>query len=491
MRAAQLFLNNNRPRADILARQTGSITMSDAETRFRDSGRKLLAVKKGAKRAVVYERHYRDGRAADMGLGGADKMELISAALRTEREGKGRLALRLLAIAAACVIAAGLAAAALGLLLRGYKDFSVVKGGGPPASDKTADGFYSGLGASKNKGAALALKGELSATEIYDLVCKACVGVTTPVATTNAFGQTTAAAITGSGFIISPDGYILTNYHVVQTADESGLEILVMLYGGEEYKADIVGRDSENDIALLKIDAGNLAAVALGDFSGVKIGETVYAIGNPLGELTYSMTSGIVSALDRTITVEANMPINMFQIDAAINSGNSGGPVLNSRGEVIGIASAKYSSAGVEGLGFAIPINDAVAIADSLLKYGYVKGRPLFGITVYTVLKDYDGPVDGACIASVDPEGCAAKAGLQAGDIVTAVDGSAIASSSDLIAAKKKHKAGDTVVLTVYRNGEYLELSVTLDEAGAPPSASAREEESFRSHSDYGSGGGR
>ncbi len=393
-------------------------------------------------------------------MSGVGGMERISAALRAEKEAKGRLALRILVIAIACVMAAGLAAAALGLLLRGYENFSFVKGGGLSASDDSADGFYSRLGANRKNGSALAdIKGELSATEIYEMACKACVGVTTSVATTNAFGQTTSAAIAGSGFIISPDGYILTNYHVVQTADESGLEILVMLYGGEEYRAAIVGRDGENDIAMLKIDAANLATVALGDFSGVKIGETVYAIGNPLGELTYSMTSGIVSALDRTITVEANTPINMFQIDAAINSGNSGGPVFNSRGEVIGIASAKYSSAGVEGLGFAIPINDAVAVADSLLKYGYVKGRPLFGITVYTVLKAYDGPVDGACVASVNPDGCSAKAGLQVGDIVTAIDGSAVASSSDLIASKKKLKRGTRWFLPYSETGSILSLA--------------------------------
>lgn len=444
---------------------------------------------------MEYENNYKTSRSSD---GTATScMEQITAALKFNSDGIKNKALKILVICLVCIILAGAMGVAGGLLVYGYRDFAIIEGSSGLSLKKAdTDLSFSGLVTKADSGAKISnLTGELTATDIYNLACNSCVGVTTSITTTNAFGQETGSAITGSGFIISSDGLVLTNYHVVQAADESGLEILIMLYNGGEYKAEIVGRDSENDIALLRIDAKNLLPIRTGDFNTVKVGETVYAIGNPLGELTYTMTSGIVSALDRSITVETNMPINMFQIDAAINSGNSGGPVLNSRGEVIGIASAKYSSAGVEGLGFAIPINDALSIADSLLKYGYVKGRPLFGITVYTVVKDYDAKVDGACIASVEAGSCSETAGLLIGDIVTEIDGIAIASSSDLIAAKKAHKAGDTVVLTVYRGGEYVTVSVTLDEAGAPPSAEKSETDigaqSGGSHSEYGSGGGR
>ena len=310
----------------------------------------------------------------------------------------------------------------------------------------------------------------LSAPEIYALVSQSTVGVTTPVTTTNIFGQVSNAAISGSGFIISEDGYILTNYHVVEDADEQGLEILVMLYSGEEYSARIIGKDADNDVALLKIDATGLTPVKIGSSESLVVGEQIYAIGNPLGELTYTFTDGIVSALDRTIRVDANTEINMFQISAAINSGNSGGPVINERGEVVGIASAKYAESGVEGLGFAIPIDDAMDIVNDLLEYGYVRGKPYFGITVNTAnaaFAQYYNTVEGAYVTLVDEDSCAADAGLRVGDIITAIDETEIRSFSDLVSAKNDYTAGDTVELTVYRGGEYLTLTLTFDEAGA------------------------
>ena len=310
----------------------------------------------------------------------------------------------------------------------------------------------------------------LSAPEIYALVSQSTVGVTTPVTTTNIFGQVSNAAISGSGFIISEDGYILTNYHVVEDADEQGLEILVMLYSGEEYSARIIGKDADNDVALLKIDATGLTPVKIGSSESLVVGEQIYAIGNPLGELTYTFTDGIVSALDRTIRVDANTEINMFQISAAINSGNSGGPVINERGEVVGFASAKYAESGVEGLGFAIPIDDAMDIVNDLLEYGYVRGKPYFGITVNTAnaaFAQYYNTVEGAYVTLVDEDSCAADAGLRVGDIITAIDETEIRSFSDLVSAKNDYTAGDTVELTVYRGGEYLTLTLTFDEAGA------------------------
>lgn len=305
---------------------------------------------------------------------------------------------------------------------------------------------------------------ELSAAEIYALLTPSCVGVSTSTTSTNVFGQVTRGAITGSGFIISADGYVLTNNHVIETALAENLEVKVMLYSGEEYTARIIGGDSRSDVALLKIPGKDLPCVTLGTFAGTRVGEAIYAIGNPLGELTYSMTSGIVSALDRSITISNNTAIDMFQIDAAINNGNSGGPIINRFGQVIGIASAKYASSGVEGLGFAIPIDDALTVVDDLAAYGYVKGRPLLGILVgnaeaYTS----DGTV-GAIVMEVNAGSCSEKAGLLVGDIIVEAGGKAITSVSDLLDARGSWHAGDTVTIVAIREDETLTFSVTLDE---------------------------
>lgn len=309
----------------------------------------------------------------------------------------------------------------------------------------------------------------LSASELYNMAVHSCVGITIDVTAMNAFGQVTSSAISGSGFIISTDGYILTNYHVVQHADENDLEINVTTYAGDKYTATLVGKEAENDVALLKVDAQNLPALVLNTSGSLIVGQNVYVIGNPLGELTYTLTDGIVSALDREIAVEANASIRMFQISAAINSGNSGGPVFNDKGEVIGIASAKYASAGVEGLGFAIPIEDAMDIVDDLIQYGFVRGKAYFGITVRTVtqaIAEYYNWVEGAFIVELDEKSCAASAGLLEGDIIVKVDEHVIKSSSDLILAKKNYVAGDSAVLEVFRNGEYFQTTITFEEEG-------------------------
>ena len=184
--------------------------------------------------------------------------------------------------------------------------------------------------------------GNLSSAEIYALACRQVVGITTEVTLTNYFGQTSSSAVAGTGFIIAEDGYILTNNHVVAYAVEGGYDVTVMTYDGTEYKAEIVGADEGNDIAVLKIDATGLSPVTFADSDSIAVGDTVYAVGNPLGELDFTMTTGMVSALDRTITAEENyVPINMFQIDAAVNPGNSGGPVYNAAGQVIGVVTAK------------------------------------------------------------------------------------------------------------------------------------------------------
>lgn len=322
----------------------------------------------------------------------------------------------------------------------------------------------------------------LSSDQIYELACPQTVGISSEITATNIFGQTSSASVSGSGFIISADGYILTNYHVIEDALKGGYDINVMLYNGESYPAEVVGYERDGtDIAVLKIDATGLTPVTVGNSDDIKVGDAVYALGNPLGELTYTLTSGMVSALDRVIATSESEAdsINMFQIDAAINKGNSGGPVFNSRGEVIGIATAKYSETGVEGLGFAIPINDAISIANELIENGYVSGKAYFGITVTTVTSyaaQYYNMVEGAYVYAVDDASCAATAGLKVGDVITKMDDAEITSQTDLIVAKRSYHAGDTASLTVYRNGEYITLSITFDEE-VPSSDSQTQQE--------------
>ena len=396
---------------------------------------------------------------------------------------------RIIAICLICISLAGIAGSGLGILVASLDGLTVSRidnskphlpNSGDAQPMPTPDIPSSGitLDTQINDGSNTppttvggAYTGEtLSASELYNMAVHSCVGITVDVTAVNAFGQVTSSAISGSGFIISTDGYILTNYHVVQHADENGLEISVTMYNGDKYSARIIGKEAENDVALLKVEAENLPALVLNTSGSLIVGQNVYVIGNPLGELTYTLTDGIVSALDREIAVEANASIRMFQISAAINSGNSGGPVFNDKGEVIGIASAKYASTGVEGLGFAIPIEDAMEIVDDLIQYGFVRGKPYFGITVRTVtqtIAEYYNWVMGAFIVELDEGSCAAEAGLLEGDIIVKLDDIPITSSSDLILAKKNYVAGDSATLEVFRNGEYFQTRITFEEEGA------------------------
>ena len=310
---------------------------------------------------------------------------------------------------------------------------------------------------------------------IYDQACNEVVGITTEVTYTNFFGQTSSSAVSGSGFIVSPDGYILTNYHVIEYAYKGNYAITVMLHDGTRYEASIVGVEDCNDIAVLKIDASGLDPVTFGDSDKLSVGDDVYAVGNPLGELEFSMTTGHVSALDRRITTdESSEAINMFQIDAAVNSGNSGGPVYNANGEVVGIVTAKYSDTGVEGLGFAIPINDAAKIANDLITKGYVTGKAYMGVSIderYNSMYSqyYNMPI-GAFVKSVESGSCAESAGIQAGDIITRLGDVEITGYSDLKQAIKQYSAGDSAELELYRAGESRTLTVIFDEA-VPDSA--------------------
>ena len=324
-----------------------------------------------------------------------------------------------------------------------------------------------------NTGSAPAVSGIVTgipASSVYDMACQQVVGISSEITYSNFFGMTSSAAVSGSGFIASSDGYIITNYHVIQNAYEGNFDINVMTHDGTKYIATVVGTEQDNDIAVLKIDAEGLNPVTFGDSDELAVGDTVYAVGNPLGELEFSMSTGHVSAKDRAITTEeSTTPINVFQIDAAVNSGNSGGPVYNDQGQVVGVVTAKYASSGIEGLGFAIPISDAASIANDLITKGYVTGKAFMSLSIrndYTSMyAQYYGWPMGAMVAEVNAGGAAEKAGIQAGDIITKVDDTTVESYNDLKSAVKRYSAGDTVQITLYRAGEEMTVSLTFDEA--------------------------
>ena len=306
---------------------------------------------------------------------------------------------------------------------------------------------------------------QMTAAEVYAGNVNSTVGITTQV-TTNFWGYTTQSAASGSGFIYSADGYIITNYHVIESASS----IKVTLYDGKSYDAQLVGYDESNDVAVLKIDAKDLTPVTIGDSDNLNVGDSVIAIGNPLGELTFSLTSGAVSALDREVTMSNNVTMELIQTDCAINSGNSGGALFNLYGEVIGITNAKYSGssgsgASIDNIGFAIPINSVRSIVDSIIEKGYV-AKPYIGVMVSDVSDEaisYGTPA-GAAVVSVTEGGPAEKAGLQANDIITAVDGKEISGKSGLSSIIADCAAGDKLTLSVYRQGQTLTVTVTVGE---------------------------
>lgn len=320
--------------------------------------------------------------------------------------------------------------------------------------------------------------------QVYELAKKQVVGVTTEITYANIFGQVSAASVSGTGFIIRADGYILTNNHVIEDARTGGYAVSVLTYDGTAYTAKIVGYDKENDIAVLKIDAGEeLSPVTMGSADDIVVGREIYPVGNPLGELNFSMTTGIISATDRAITTDSDSaPINMFQIDAAVNHGNSGGPVYDAAGRVIGVVTAKSSESGVEGLGFAIPIEDAAHVADQIIQYGYVTDRAALGVITKTVpesVADRYGLVPGAIVQSLSDGGGAQAAGLQVNDIITALDGKEVAGSTELTALVRAYEVGETVELSVWRSGKTLTLSVTLGQSEPPVEATPSPQQSY------------
>ena len=324
---------------------------------------------------------------------------------------------------------------------------------------------------------------------VYASVVNSAVSINCSATSTNIFGQQTQTASSGSGFIITEDGYVVTNYHVVSGASS----VQVTLYNGDTYDATVIGGDSDYDVAVLKINAAGLQPVTLGESADVNVGDTVLAIGNPLGELTFSMSQGIVSSCDRAINVDGT-PFNMIQVDCSINPGNSGGPLVNLYGEVVGIVSAKYSSYSsttVEGLGFAIPISDVRSIITDIMENGAVTDKAYMAITAGTMNEQMAAQfnidvTEGVFVYSVVEGGAGEKAGLRLGDVITKMGDKTLTSRQDLSAAMKGYRAGDTVTLTVYRGGQYIEVELTFD---AQPQNTGSEEDNTQSSGNNGGNG--
>ena len=305
----------------------------------------------------------------------------------------------------------------------------------------------------------------MTPAEVYAANVNSTVGITTSV-TTNFWGYQTTAAASGSGFILSDDGYILTNHHVIEDSDS----ISVRLYNGESYNAALIGYDESNDIAVLKVAAEDLVPVILGDSDNLNVGDSVIAIGNPLGELTFSLTSGAVSALNREVTMSNGVTMNLIQTDCAINSGNSGGALFNLYGEVVGITNAKYSSnssneASIDNIGFAIPVNDVRGIVESIIEKGYIS-KPYIGVSVADVSAETQsyGLPQGAAVKSVAEDSPAQQAGLQVNDIITKVNETDITGKAELVRIVGDAAVGDTLTLSVYRQGAVIELTLTVGE---------------------------
>ena len=330
----------------------------------------------------------------------------------------------------------------------------------------------------------------MTPAEVYAQNVNSTVGIRTSITSTNFWGYQTTSAASGSGFIISSDGYILTNFHVI----ESSSSVTVTTYDGTEYDAEIIGYDQSMDIAVLKIDAKELVPVVLGRSETLNVGDDVIAIGNPLGELTFSLTRGVVSALDRQVTLSGNVTMELIQTDCAINSGNSGGALFNMYGEVVGITNAKYSSsssgASIDNIGFAIPVDDIRDIVDSIITNGYIV-KPYIGVSVSTVSNEATGYglPGGASVQQIAEGSPAEKAGLQVNDIITAVNGTEISSSGELVEIVGNCAPGDELTLSVYRQGETLELTLTVGEqTKSALEATSNQQSQQQTNHNYGGG---
>ena len=324
--------------------------------------------------------------------------------------------------------------------------------------------------------AASAESAELSPADLYEMNVNSTVGITISGTTNSRYGGYTFQAA-GSGFIITEDGYILTNHHVIEDSDT----VTVATYDGETYDAKVIGYDESNDIAILKIEAENLKPVTIGDSDKLRVGDTVYAIGNPLGKLTFSLTHGIVSALSRNVETGSHT-MNLIQTDCAINSGNSGGALFNSRGEVVGITNAKFSASGfsneaeIDNVGFAIPVNSVTRIVTSIIENGYVL-KPYIGIVVSPLSEETSsitGIKSGAVVQDVTEGAPADQAGIKNHDVIVKINNTPIKDSNSLVQVIARANPGDVMTFTVYRQGQEMQLDVVI---GSKTESALKEEE--------------
>ncbi len=332
----------------------------------------------------------------------------------------------------------------------------------PDSVFHSSDAKNDGAGNGQN-GEQLVLGGNQLTTEaVAAKVGPSVVGIVNTGVAMNFFMQQETTS-TGSGVIITQDGYIVTNYHVI----ENSRALRVILNTGEEVEATVVGFDERSDLAVLKIEKNGLTYATFGDSSQVMVGERAIAIGNPLGtELMGTVTQGIISAVNRTVTVD-NKTLTLLQTDAAINSGNSGGALVNAYGEVIGINSVKMAATGVEGIGFALPSNTVKTVVDDVIKYGYVRGRLVIGVSGTNITEKLSGyynlPI-GFYVSEVMPGYGAYLSGIRAGDVIIACDGEKVETIDDINEIRDRHKVGDIMQITVARGEEELTYDVKLME---------------------------
>ena len=376
--------------------------------------------------------------------------------------GKAARSIVALALAAAMGFVGGFAGARVGGTGK-----VVIQQVAPSSSASSSSGSDGSITSASASGSSLTTE------QVADLVSPSVVVITTEQVVYSQwswYGQNQVESGAGSGVIISSDGYILTCAHVVD-----GASTITVTIGDKDYTATLVGEDTTSDIAVIKIDADGLTPATVGDSDSLKVGQSVMAVGNPLGELGGTVTGGMISALNRSVTIQGTNSTNtmsLVQMDASVSPGNSGGGLFNMSGELIGIVNAKSSSSDAEGLGFAIPINDAIKVAQELLENGYVTGRPYLGIT-YVAVTDAQTAQQlgvsayGVYVVDVTKGGPAEQGGLKAGDRIVSVDGSEIATKDDLGTLMQNHSAGDTLSITVARDGQMQTVSVTLGEKNA------------------------
>ncbi len=315
--------------------------------------------------------------------------------------------------------------------------------------------FYQSVTTDKNSN-----KNANSITEISKKTIQSVVEIQTEAVSTNSFFPQAVTSGAGSGVILSKDGYIVTNHHVIDGADK----IRVTTHDHKSYNAKLIGYDSSTDLAVVKIEADNLIPAILGSSKSLEVGNTAIAIGNPLGELGGTVTSGIISATDREITID-NQQMQLLQTNAAINPGNSGGGLFNDRGELIGIVNAKSSGENIEGLGFAIPIDHAKPIIESLIKNGFVKDRASLGVMLSVANNPMNPNTSAVFIIDVEKGKAADKAGLKVGDQILKIENKKVTDISDIKTVINNHKSGDTITLKVLRENDTKDIKVVLGQA--------------------------